>query len=149
MKLPWFVLRMFLRLNRGMTLGARVAAFDGQGRVLLVRQTYQTTWILPGGGVDRGETVEQAAIRELREEANVIANAPLDFHGFFSNDAAFRGDHLAVFVVHEFERRAFAPTAEISAVDFFEIDSLPDGMDQGSRRRIHEIVTKSPPNPYW
>ena len=28
-------------------------------------------WVIPGGGVDFGETLEQAAIRELKEETNV------------------------------------------------------------------------------
>lgn len=50
---------------------AIVACVDGQGRVLLVRQLagpYAGAWLLPGGGVDPGETTEGALRREMREE---------------------------------------------------------------------------------
>jgi 8-oxo-dGTP diphosphatase len=44
-----------------------------EGKILLVRHEKQgkTYWVLPGGGVDYGETVEQAAVRELKEETNL------------------------------------------------------------------------------
>jgi ADP-ribose pyrophosphatase YjhB (NUDIX family) len=148
-KLPWYILRLYLRARRGMTLGARVAAFDPEGRVLLVKQTYLTSWILPGGGVDRGETIEQAASRELREEANVIANGPLQLHGFFSNDANFRGDHLAVFVTRNFTALPFVPTREISEIAFFDSNNLPPDIDPGSGRRIVEIITNITPAATW
>jgi 8-oxo-dGTP pyrophosphatase MutT (NUDIX family) len=149
MDLPLAILRVYMRLRRSMLLGARVAALNEHGQVLLVHQTYATSWILPGGGVERGETVEQAATRELFEEANVVATAPMQFHGFFSNDASLRGDHLAVFVSRQFDARPFTPTREIKAAQFFDPGKLPDGMDEGSRRRIHEIVNNVPISPLW
>ena len=46
-------------------------------RVLMVkhRQNGQEWWCLPGGGQELGETPEQGAIRELREECNVTGVA--------------------------------------------------------------------------
>ena len=48
------------------------------GRVLLVRFVFkkgalagEDYWATPGGGVEEGETFEQAAIRELREETGI------------------------------------------------------------------------------
>jgi 8-oxo-dGTP pyrophosphatase MutT (NUDIX family) len=149
MKLPWGLLRLYLRLNRGMTLGARVAVFDARNRVLLVNTTYDPRWILPGGGVDRGETVEQAALRELREEASIVAEAPLQWHGFFSNEASFRGDHLACFIARTFRQDPWRPNAEIKAIDFFDVDKLPGVIDPGSLNRIREISDGNPPSPHW
>ena len=47
---------------------------DGEGRVLLIRrdsEPYQGSWALPGGFIDVGETVEDAAVREAKEETGL------------------------------------------------------------------------------
>ena len=48
---------------------ATVKAFQ----ILLGRKEHETKWRLPGGAVDKGETLENAACRELREETSVYA----------------------------------------------------------------------------
>ena len=52
-------------------MGAGVVCRDGQGRVLLVRPTYKTTWEVPGGVVEADESPAAAASREVREELGV------------------------------------------------------------------------------
>ena len=47
---------------------AAVALFDGDGRILLLRRKDNDKWTMPGGTMDFGESLEQCAVREVREE---------------------------------------------------------------------------------
>lgn len=64
---------------------ARVLLVDDAGRLLVVRghevnQPERSWWFTVGGGIDPGETPEQAALRETREEAGIVL-APEDLVG--------------------------------------------------------------------
>ena len=55
---------------------AALAVVLHEGKLLLVRRKHEpdaNLWGFPGGHVDAGETVLQAAARELREETTVVA----------------------------------------------------------------------------
>ncbi len=143
------VWQRMLRWQRGMTLGARTAVIDREGRFLLVQHTYSPGWLFPGGGVERGETCETAAIRELHEEAQVTAKGLLALHGIYSNHSSFPGDHLAFYVLREFEWQGFTPTREIAAANFFAADSLPADCLPSTRRRIDELTGKTQVSLLW
>jgi 8-oxo-dGTP diphosphatase len=52
-------------------LAAHAVIADQHGRVLVLRSRYADVWSLPGGGLDRRENLDTAAIRECREELGV------------------------------------------------------------------------------
>jgi ADP-ribose pyrophosphatase YjhB (NUDIX family) len=53
-------------------LDVRAAVFDGDGRVLLVRETSDGRWTMPGGWADVGEGLAEGAVREVREESGYV-----------------------------------------------------------------------------
>ena len=53
--------------------GANAAVFR-DGRILLIRRADNGLWALPGGLVEVGETLAEAACRELLEEAGIRGN---------------------------------------------------------------------------
>src|SRR5688572_17467330 len=48
-----------------------VVVLNDAGEFLLIRRTDNGNWALPGGAMDPGESMTQAAIREVEEETGV------------------------------------------------------------------------------
>ncbi|HEX9617910.1 MAG TPA: NUDIX domain-containing protein [Anaerolineales bacterium] len=135
LRLAYRVLQLRWFLTRPVTLGVRLLPIRGD-TVLLVRHSYQNAWFLPGGGVKRGETLEQAIRREAAEECGAQLEH-LEILGAFTHFYEYKNDHIILFLSRDF-RLAGKPDYEIEKVDFFPFDQLPEDISQGSRRRIEE-----------
>jgi len=87
------------------------AAIIKDGRILIVRRAGSSTdgpFTLPGGAVETGERLEEAVIREIREETG-LSVAPCGFAGF--REAIFRDSDGRVerhFVILAFAARWIA-----------------------------------------
>ncbi|WP_063025239.1 NUDIX hydrolase [Nocardia niwae] len=57
---------------------------DDEGRILLIRRTDNGKHSIPGGGLEAGETVTQAVVREVREETGIEV-AVVQLVGVFSD----------------------------------------------------------------
>lgn len=144
------VFHTYFLFVRGMTLGVRAVVLDADNRVFLVRHSYVSGWYLPGGGVDYGETMEQAMRRELKEEGDIDLTGAAVLHGIFLNSHVSRRDHVAVYIVRQFRQdRLPAPNREIAECGFFAISALPEGTTPGTRLRLAEVLDGKPLMSTW
>lgn len=142
---------MFFMLRRPMTLGVRGLVHDRQaGTVFLIRHTYLPGWQLPGGGVETGETIQEALARELSEEGNIeISGVPV-LKSMHYNRQASRRDHVALYLIEQFGQQApKLPDREIAEAGFFPLRALPETTTPATRRRISEVFEGVTPSPYW
>lgn len=47
------------------------AVVISDGQVLLIKRRDVEVWALPGGAIDSGESIAQAAVREVKEETGI------------------------------------------------------------------------------
>jgi ADP-ribose pyrophosphatase YjhB (NUDIX family) len=108
---------------RRMLVGAGALIRDGHGRILLVRQTYHrpARWFVPGGWVGRGETIEAAVAREVREELGLAAvvGRPLRI------SVGEYGELNVLFECHLLEGARPHLSDEVDRAEFFHPAELP------------------------
>ncbi len=136
-RFAWEGERLRWRLFHPITLGARVILLRDD-QVLLIQHTYRTGWFLPGGGVDKGESLEECIRREAEEEAGATIR-DLELLGIYSAFGEDKSDHVVIFISRDFDWRTIPANNEIARVAWFPLDGLPDGLSPGTRRRLEEL----------
>lgn len=139
----------WFRFSRGLTLGVRGLVTDAEGRVLLVEHTYVPGWYLPGGGVERGESAEDALRRELQEEAGVSLTARPRLVSVHDNGARHPRDHVLLYHCDAWEPCPSRQGAEIHAVAWFHTDALPEDTTPATRARIREVLGREDADLRW
>jgi ADP-ribose pyrophosphatase YjhB (NUDIX family) len=141
---------LFGRYLRNMTLGVRALVIDDASRVFLIKHSYVSGWHMPGGGVEKGETLMAALERELREEGNIEVSEPPMLHAVYFNNRDSPRDHVALYIVRQFRQVAPPqPNYEIIAHGFFSTDELPAETTRATRKRIEEVLTGGQPPEMW
>lgn len=118
-------------LKRSAVAITLVDAGDGSGETafLLTRRTptlraHSGQWALPGGRCDAGETIEEAALREMREELGV-ALTPDQVLGVLDDYPTRSGYAIAPIVAWLEDTSALAPNPqEVASVHRIRLDEI-------------------------
>ncbi|HLN60140.1 MAG TPA: NUDIX hydrolase [Symbiobacteriaceae bacterium] len=106
----------------------RAVVFDAEGRLLLVRETSDGRWALPGGWADQGETPSEMAVREVYEEAGYEVS-PTRLLAVYDKDRHQPEARLPaiykIFIRCELAGGAPRTSLETDAVGFFGRHELP------------------------
>lgn len=143
-------LHAYFLVSRGLTLGVRAIVRSEDGKFLLVRHTYTPGWHFPGGGVEKGESARGALDKELRQETGLELIGEPVLCGVFHNNAVNPRDHVLVYLCDIAGTLPDKqPSAEIAEVGYYSLDSLPEGIDPGTYRRMREVVDGLVPSHAW
>ncbi len=102
-----------------------IIELDNRGIVLISRKNYPFGWALPGGFVDYGESLEDAAVREAKEETGLDIKLIAQFHTYSRPDRDPR--HHSISTVY-IAKASGVPHAADDAkeVGIFTKDALPE-----------------------
>lgn len=136
-----------LRASAALWAGTSVLITNTLGHVLVQHVDYLATCLLPGGGVDAGESPAHGAGRELVEELGVTAvidqGLAVDWISADSTGAApavrFPGEILHVFDGGTWDDTRISeirlPPSEITGIEFIEPARLPELLAPSDARR--------------
>jgi ADP-ribose pyrophosphatase YjhB (NUDIX family) len=131
-----------------------VVVVNDAGEILMIRRTDNDNWAVPGGAIDLGESVAQAAVRETREESGIECEIS-GIVGIYSDPK-----HVLLYTSNGEVRQEFSivltarplsgqptPSSESSEVRWVSVDTVPEyTMDRSMRIRINDFLAgkKSP-----
>ena len=125
-----------------------VVVVNDAGEILMIRRTDNDNWAVPGGAIDLGESVAQAAVRETREESGIECEIT-GIVGIYSDPK-----HVLLYTSNGEVRQEFSivltaqplsgqptPSSESSEVRWVPVSEVRDyTMDRSMRIRIDDYL---------
>jgi ADP-ribose pyrophosphatase YjhB (NUDIX family) len=101
-----------------------IIELKGRGIVLIKRQNPPYGWAIPGGFVDYGESLEEAAVREAKEETSLDVTLKRQMHTYSKPDRDPR--HHTITTVYTATAQGEPKAADDAAdIGIFTKDNLP------------------------
>ncbi len=129
---------MVYKMSRGPFLTVDGIITKDKGVVLVKRSNPPLGWALPGGFVDYGESVEQAVVREIKEETNLQYLKPRQYKTYSNpnRDPRFHTVSVVFFGKSKGELKADSDAAEAK---IFSFQKLPKKMAFDHRSIIKDF----------
>jgi ADP-ribose pyrophosphatase YjhB (NUDIX family) len=113
------------------------AVIESAGKVLLARRRDIGWWNLPGGGMEDGETVDEALRREVREEVGL--NIAIDYLvGVYSKPQ--KSEVVLTFWCHPDGSEQATTSDEVSETGWFTANELPEPFLPKHRQRLLDAL---------
>ena len=114
-------------------VGATTLVFNNKNELLLNLRSDTNTWGIPGGSKELNETLEECAIRELKEETNINVNdlelitvlSGKEYYFKYPNEDEL-DCVIALYKVLNYEGELNINDGESKQLRFFSLDSLPE-----------------------
>lgn len=125
-----------------------VALFPNNKIILVKRGTvpFRGYWALPGGRVEKGESIEEAVIREVKEELGLkveIVKKIGEYHEFGVQDGIEYDYYPSCFLVTPVEGDIQKQESEIQEVKLFDLGHVPKKLAFVHSDMIHDYVVMS------
>ena len=114
------------RYNTGYNIGVGGAVVS-ENRLLLVRRASRRgrgNWQVPGGFIEPDETIEEAVVREVKEEAGVTANVEGVVALRNRYDADSGNSLYIVLLLHPVSGEPTPDNTEVDRASFFTLDEI-------------------------
>ncbi|MFJ7826073.1 NUDIX hydrolase [Psychrobacillus sp. NPDC096623] len=130
-------------------VGACVIVINKENRLLLQLRKDNNCWGLAGGSLEMGESLEQAAKRELLEETGLVANK-LELLNVYSGEKFYykypHGDEVynvvTAYICNDYEGVLKKEDSEVQELHFFRFNELPSNISPPDLPVIQEYLHK-------
>jgi 8-oxo-(d)GTP phosphatase len=117
----------------------------GVRRVLLVHRPRYDDWSFPKGKLDAGESVEQAALREVKEESGLKCRivrelAVTSYRYRTRNKGRLKPKSVHYFLMEPLSRRIKVPVDEVDRAEWLEIDEAAKKLTYAQDRKLLELL---------
>ena len=123
--------------------------FNEKGQVLVTQHSQNKNWSFPKGWIDEGESSEQAALREVKEEGGVVAEivAKLGYNKYvytFDNEKIFKV--VTYFLIKYISGEAKDHDWEVSEANWYApedaLKQLTFSQDKSLLRKALKLLNK-------